>query len=404
MLFPKPRHWQTRAGVFLTSQCITLFGSSLVQMAIVWHATLLTGSGVWVAAFYACSYLPQFLVSTLGGALADRVGRRLLIGGADALIALATLLACLLIPEVEGTAAMLPLLALSVLRSVGAGVQTPAVGAAIPDIVPDDALPRYNGVNAAMQATVQLAAPAAAGVLLSFGDLRSVMLVDVATAAAGISLLSLVPIPRPSGKSEASAISEAAEGIRYALSRREVALPLGVYASLTLLSIPGGYLAGLFVSQEFGGAWWSLAAVEVVGFLGMALGGLLVGRVAAAGRGVVAAGRGVVAAGLGLFGSMSMAMAASDSLPLYLALMCVYGIALSVTQASVTTMIQRGADSAMRGRVFGLASTIYAGCLPVGMLVIGPASDLVPLRAIMAATGALGACLAIALFRRGSRA
>ena len=391
------RHRRARAGVFLTSQCITLFGSSLVQMAIVWHATLLTGSGVWVAAFYACSYLPQFLVSTLGGALADRVGRRLLIGGADALIALATLLACLLIPEIEGTAAMPPLLALSVLRSVGAGVQTPAVGAVIPAIVPDDALPRYNGLNAAMQATVQLAAPAAAGVLLSFGDLRSVMLVDVATAAAGISLLSLVPIPRPSGKSEASAISEAAEGIRYALSRREVALPLGVYAALTLLSIPGGYLAGLFVSQEFGGAWWSLAAVEVVGFLGMALGGLLVGRVSAAGRGVVAAG-------LGLFGSMSMAMAASDSLPLYLALMCVYGIALSVTQASVTTMIQRGADSAMRGRVFGLASTIYAGCLPVGMLVIGPASDLVPLRAIMAATGALSACLAITLFRRGSRA
>lgn len=325
------------------------------------------------------------------------MGRRLLIGGADALIALATLLARLLIPEIEGTAAMPPLLALSVLRSVGAGVQTPAVGAVIPDIVPDDALPRYNGLNAAMQATVQLAAPAAAGVLLSFGDLRSVMLVDVATAAAGISLLSLVPIPRPSGKSEASAISEAAEGIRFALSRREVALPLGVYAALTLLSIPGGYLAGLFVSQEFGGTWWSLAAVEVVGFLGMALGGLLVGRVSAAGRGVVAAG-------LGLFGSMSMAMAASDSLPLYLALMCVYGIALSVTRASVTTMIQRGADSAMRGRVFGLASTIYAGCLPIGMLVIGPASDLVPLRAIMAATGALSACLAITLFRRGSRA
>ena len=43
-------------------------------------------------------------------------------------------------------------------------------------------------------------------------------------------------------------------------------------------------------------------------------------------------------------------------------------------------------------------------CLPVGMLVIGSASDLVPLRAIMAATGALSACLAITLFRRGSRA
>lgn len=35
--------------------------------------------------------------------------------------------------------------------------------------------------------------------------------------------------------------------------------------------------------------------------------------------------------------------------------------------------------------------------------LVGPACDLVPLRVIMAATGAPGACLAITLFRRGSR-
>lgn len=58
----------------------------------------------------------------------------------------------------------------------------------------------------------------------------------------------------------------------------------------------------------------------------------------------------------------------------------------------------------MPRRAPGTASTIYAGCLPVGMLAIGSASDLVPLRAIMAATCALSACLAITLFRRGSRA
>lgn len=52
----------------------------------------------------------------------------------------------------------------------------------------------------------------------------------------------------------------------------------------------------------------------------------------------------------------------------------------------ISSRAEAGADSAMRGRVFGLASTIYAGCLPVGMLLIGPASDLVPLRAIMSAT------------------
>ena len=58
--------------LFLISQSITLFGSTLVQMAVVWYATLLTSSGLWVAAFSVCSYLPQFLVSFWGGVWADR--------------------------------------------------------------------------------------------------------------------------------------------------------------------------------------------------------------------------------------------------------------------------------------------------------------------------------------------
>ena len=54
--------------LFLLSQCITLFGSTLVQMAIVWYVTMQTASGAWVAAFSVCSYLPQFLISFPGGA------------------------------------------------------------------------------------------------------------------------------------------------------------------------------------------------------------------------------------------------------------------------------------------------------------------------------------------------
>ena len=64
--------WQKRILLFLTSQCITLFGSTLVQMALDWYATMQTSSGVWVAAFTVCSYLPQFLISFVGGVWADR--------------------------------------------------------------------------------------------------------------------------------------------------------------------------------------------------------------------------------------------------------------------------------------------------------------------------------------------
>ena len=153
--------------LFLLSQCITLFGSTLVQMAIVWYVTMQTASGAWVAAFSVCSYLPQFLISFPGGAWADRYPRRLLIAGADGAAAAVTLLLLAAIPHLSSESLVLSgFLLASALRSLGAGIQTPAVNAVIPQLAPEGQLMRYNGIHAALQSLVQFAAPAAAGLLL----------------------------------------------------------------------------------------------------------------------------------------------------------------------------------------------------------------------------------------------
>lgn len=111
--------WQKRILLFLTSQCITLFGSTLVQMALVWYATMQTSSGAWVAAFTVCSYLPQFLISFIGGVWADRYHRKKLIIGADMLIAFATFIMVLAIPNISSEPALLGgLLVMSVIRSL----------------------------------------------------------------------------------------------------------------------------------------------------------------------------------------------------------------------------------------------------------------------------------------------
>ena len=118
----QPSGWRKRALLFLTSQCITLFGSTLVQMALVWYAAMETASGGWVAAFSVCSYLPQFLVSFLGGVWADRYNRKALIIGADVLIACATLAMIPALPHIPSGPALLGgLLVMSLLRSLGAG-------------------------------------------------------------------------------------------------------------------------------------------------------------------------------------------------------------------------------------------------------------------------------------------
>ena len=85
-------HWLRDLVVFLSGQTVTLFGSMLVQYAIMWHLTLVTKSGVVMALAALFGFLPQAVVSIFGGVWADRLNRKWLIIGADAVIAATTLL------------------------------------------------------------------------------------------------------------------------------------------------------------------------------------------------------------------------------------------------------------------------------------------------------------------------
>ena len=173
-------NWKRKTLFFLISQCITLFGSTLVQMAIVWYITLKTESGAWVAAVSICSYLPQFLISFVGGVWADRYSRKKLIILSDGMIAAVTFLMILAIPAISSDSLLIgALLVMSVIRSIGAGIQMPAVNAVIPQLVPENALMRYNGINATMQSIVQFISPAAAGLILTSATLQRALAVDV---------------------------------------------------------------------------------------------------------------------------------------------------------------------------------------------------------------------------------
>lgn len=385
--------YKKKAALFLASQGISLFGSSVVSFAIVWYVTLKTSSGAWVSALTVAAYLPQFVISFFSGVWADRYPRKRLIILADAVIAVATLALALLMPRIgEGTPLLAALLAISVVRSLGAGVQTPAVGAAIPQLVPEAALMKYNGVNSTIQSLVQFAAPAAAGALLSAATLREALFVDIATAAAGIGLLSAVALPFAKSEAAPSMLSEMRAGFAYAAGERFVGKLLLIFGLFIFLCVPAGFLATLFVSRYYGDSYWYLTLVEVVGFIGMTAGGLLIGAWGGFRNRVKTLVVGMVA-----FGTLAIGMGATQSFVLYLVMMAVYGVALTMVQTASTTLLQESAAPEMQGRMFGLFGAMYSGFLPLGMVVFGPLADRVSLRLLMIASGVLLLALAAAV-------
>ena len=119
-------------------------------------------------AFTICSLLPQVVISLWAGVWADRYNRKYLIMLSDGFIAFFTLI--LAIAFFLGKERMDLLLGISLIRSLGAGIQIPAVGAIFPQIVPQDKLTKVQGINQTLGSVLMLLSPAVGGVVLgSFG-------------------------------------------------------------------------------------------------------------------------------------------------------------------------------------------------------------------------------------------
>ena len=161
---------------------------------------------------------------------ADRHNRKLLIIGADASIALAT--ATLAILMFFGNRDLWLIYAALAVRSAGAGIQTPAVGALLPQIVPSDRLLSINGINQSIQAGMMLIAPAIAALLYATLPLYWILGVDVVTAAIGIGLMTLIPVAKIV-RSEATPtgyFSDLGDGFRYVVTHPLIRWLLGLYA------------------------------------------------------------------------------------------------------------------------------------------------------------------------------
>src|SRR5512134_2369803 len=83
--------WKKKTAIFLSSQTLSLFGSMLVQYAIIWYVTLATQSGTVLTISTIAGFLPQIVISLFAGVWADRYPRKRLIIAADVLTATSTL-------------------------------------------------------------------------------------------------------------------------------------------------------------------------------------------------------------------------------------------------------------------------------------------------------------------------
>jgi DHA3 family macrolide efflux protein-like MFS transporter len=380
-----------KVAIFLTGQTVSTFGSFLVQYAIMWHLTLSTKSGLVLALAAVFGFLPQAIVSVFAGVWADRVNRKIMIIVSDSTIALATLgLALLMLSGVDDI--WLIFLVMGV-RSVGAGVQMPAVSALLPQIVPEDQLMRVNGINSTIQSSLGLLAPVAAAAVYAYMSLEAILFIDVVTAVIGLSLLALVAVPtleRAASADKPSYFSDLKEGITYVFTHELVRWVMAIFAIVFLLIVAPSNLSPLMLVRNFGSEVWMLTVLEVSFGVGMMIGGILVSVFAAKIDRLGA----IITTSI-LFGLLAIGMGFTTNLIVFFSLFFVIGIIVPAFSTSAFTLLQETVEPERQGRVFGFVGIVMSTAMPLGMAILGPLADIVAVELLLILTGAATVIIAV---------
>lgn len=381
----KNTKWKKQIALFLVSQNISVFGSSLVGFSIIWYITLQTSSSVWVTISTMATLVPQVLISLWAGVLADRCSRKFIIMAADGFTALATLAA--FIAFQTGYDSLPFLIFVSFLRSLGGGFQGPAVSAMYPNIVPQDQLVRINGINQTVSSILLLISPAAGGLILGTVGIKWTFLVDIVTALAAILIMSRLKAPqqdKKDGAGKTSIGSELKSGICYTWRHPLLRTFLICYGVTFILFTPASFLSPLMVARTFGDEVWRLTANEMLWTIGSLLGGAYVAL-----RGDFKNKVTALSVSLSGFGIFFALMACSRSFWLFLLLDCICGMFLPILMTAQTVLIQNNTDPVYMGRVFSLLQFVSQGVMPVAMLCFGPLGDRVNIQYIIIVCGLL---------------
>jgi MFS transporter, DHA3 family, macrolide efflux protein len=391
------RSWLIRTILFMVGQDVSLLGSSIVQIALIWFVAMKTSSGTWASLLTISSTVPQMLISLFGGAWADRYNRKLLIIVSDALIALATLVLAIFLSLINiDEKSMVVILFVSIIRSFGAGVQSPAVSAIIPQIVPQQHLLRINGINGSIQSIIQFISVPIAGAVLAVGSIVHILMIDIATAVIGIALLLFILIPKhlvSETTEKENVLQNIKSGIQYIFSDQFLRKLMLTFGFFILLSVPSGFMVTLLIQRTFGNNYTYFATNGMIGFAGMALGGILLGAWGGFKNRIK-----TLFVGLFAYALFSLAVGMTYEFWLFSIFMFGLGFSIPLVQTATTTIIQEKAETEYSGRVFSLLGIMFTGFMPLGMAIFGPLADVIKIQTMIIACGVALLVLAVSTF------
>jgi MFS family permease len=372
-------------------------GSWMQNAAIPYVAFTLTGrvTDVGVTGFF--QYVPFMVMGLVGGALADRYPRRLLLIACQAAQAACAVGLYLLVAT--GSATVTTLSALAFAAGLAGGVNVPIWQSFVSELVPRDVLLNAVTLNSALFNAARALGPFLAGLVIAGWGVEVAFALNAASYVAVIGVLAVIrgtTEGRPRRRDE-RAWAGIRAGVAHVVGTPAILAccvaivaaaglgsPLFSYLPVygeELLSVSGALLGLLLGASGLGAVLFTPLLLVVAPRLRRSV--LLAGSMALYGAAVAATG---------LVGGYAAVIAA----------LLVFGGGYLAIAATINTTIQLVVDESRRGVVLALYVMCLTGALPVGLYLWGVASGRFGLRATTVAAG-VALVVVTALFAASGR-
>ncbi len=390
--------WKRPFFLVWTGQAFSLLGSSLVQFALIWWLTQLTGSAAILATATLVAILPSIFLGPFAGALVDRWSRRWVMIISDACVALATLVLVFLfwLKVIQPWHVFVILF----IRSLTGVFQGPAMLASTSLMVPEEHLSRITGLNQALRGLMGIAAPPLGALLLQLLPMFGVLSVDIVTALIAIVPLFFVPIPQPgSGKAVTvtprTILQDVQSGLKYVASWPGLLGIILLAMVLNFLFAPTGSFIPLLVTEHFKGTAWHLSGLESVMGVGIIIGGLGLGAWGGFKKRILTSLVGIIGM---CFGIILTSAATADKFWIALVAMGIVGLMSPIANGPLTAIIQARVAPEMQGRVITVLDSGATAMMPISLALAAPIAEFFGVRTWFIVSGSLCALIAAAAF------
>jgi MFS family permease len=351
--------------LFFGGQLLSLTGTWMQNVAQSWLVYRLTGSSLLLGIVGFAGQIPIFLLSPMGGAVADRHSRhRLIILTQTSAMVLAFVLAALTLTR---QVHVWHIMALASLLGCVNAFDIPARQSFFVHMVGKEDLLNAIALNSTMFNAARVMGPAVAGILVASVGEGWCFLINGVSYLAVIAGLLMMRIESGQARAErASVVRELAEGVRFARRTMPVKVLLLLLGLVSVVGTPYTVLMPIFADRILHGGARGLGLLMGATGLGAMAGALTV----AARTGVRGLGRLVGWASAG-FGASLILFSASRWFWLSWLLLIPVGGCLMVQMACSNTLLQSMVPDHLRGRVMALYSMMFMGVAPFGALGAG---------------------------------